>query len=264
MSRFNRELKRIVIKVGSSSITHENGIINISKIADLAWQLSNLKNHGLEVVLVSSGAIAAGAKRLNLPSRPRDTAGKQATSAVGQVVLMNTYNRAFMEYNYSVAQILLTKQIETDEVMRENSKNIFEHLLKINVIPVVNENDTISTYEIEYGDNDTLSAVVSRLIDADLLILLSDIDGLYDCDPRNNSKACLIEEVNEITDELWSMAGDTDSSVGTGGMRTKLKAAYLCLEKNIDVVIANSEDMNIIRNIVNGESVGTIFRRGDS
>lgn len=261
MRKFTNKLKRVVVKVGSSSITHEHGVINLQKIDELAWELSNLKNHGIDVVLVSSGAIAAGAKRLNLDERPRDTIGKQAASAVGQVALMNTYNRAFNEYNYQAAQVLVTKHIETDNVMRENSKNTLLKLLSMNVIPIVNENDTISTFEIEFGDNDTLSAVVSRIVDADLLILLSDIDGLYDDDPNTNKNAKLIKEVNEIDDNLKSMAKDSSSSkVGTGGMATKLNAASLSMEKGIDVVIANSEDMKIIRKIVGGEEVGTIFK----
>lgn len=257
---FSNELKTVVVKIGSSSITHDNGIINLQKIDELAWELSNLKNHGINVILVSSGAIAAGAKKLNLVSRPRDTVGKQAASAVGQVALMNTYNRAFHEFGYEAAQILLTKQIETDLMMRENSKNTFEKLLEMNVIPVVNENDTISTFEIEFGDNDTLSAVVSRIVNADLLILLSDINGLYDDDPRENPDAKLICEVVEINEELEKMAKDSNSSVGTGGMATKINAARMCMEKGIDVVIANSEELKNIRKIVEGEEIGTIFK----
>ena len=264
MRKFTRELKRVVVKVGSSSITHDNGKINLQKIDELAWELSNLKNHGIDVILVSSGAIAAGAKRLNLAERPRDVIGKQAASAVGQVALMNTYNRAFNEYNYQAAQILVTKHVETDKLMNENSKNTFIKLLGMNVIPIVNENDTISTYEIEFGDNDTLSAVVSRMVDADLLILLSDIDGLYSDDPNKNSDAVLISEVNEIDDNLRSMAKGSSSKVGTGGMGTKINAASLCMEKGIDVVIANSKDMKIIRKIVGGEEIGTIFKRRDN
>ncbi|MDO5041288.1 MAG: glutamate 5-kinase [Peptoniphilus sp.] len=253
--------KRVVVKVGSSSITHDNGIINLSRIDDLAWELSNLKNHGLEVVLVSSGSIAAGAKRLNLKSRPRDVVGKQAASSVGQVALMNTYNRAFNVYDYCASQILLTRQIEIDEIMRVNAINTFNELLKMNVIPVVNENDTISTFEIEFGDNDTLSAVVARMIDADLLILLSDIDGLYSDDPNKNPDAKFIERVTEISENLQKMAKGSSSFLGTGGMCTKLNAAKLCIDKNIDVVIANSKDFSVIRKIIRGENIGTIFTR---
>ena len=260
MRKFTNELKRIVIKVGSSSITHENGDINLRKIFDLCWQLSDAKNHGYEVVLVSSGAIAAGAKRLNLKERPKDAAIKQATSAVGQVALMNTYNRILGEFSYNAAQILLTKHIETDKLMRENAKNTYNELFKLNVIPIVNENDTVSTYEINFGDNDTLSALVARIVSADLLILLSDIDGLYTCDPRLDSGAHLIKEVEEIDDNIEACATDTNSNVGTGGMITKINASKLCMAKGIDVVLANGRDMKIIKEILDGEEVGTYFR----
>ncbi|MGO1579933.1 MAG: glutamate 5-kinase [Peptoniphilaceae bacterium] len=260
MRKFRKDLKKVVIKIGTSSITHENGIINIEKIDQLAWELSNLKNHGIDVILVSSGAIAAGAKRLNLASRPRDTIGKQAAAAVGQVALMNTYNRAFNQFNYHASQILITKQIETDPIMRENATNTFSKLLSMDVIPIVNENDTISTFEIKFGDNDTLSAIVTRIVNADLLILLSDIDGLYDDDPNKNPNAKLIYEVDEITEELKSMAKDSESKLGTGGMATKLNAASLCMEKGIDVVISNSKDLRVIRKIIGGEEIGTIFK----
>ncbi|NLY19743.1 MAG: glutamate 5-kinase [Tissierellia bacterium] len=260
MRKFSNDLKTVIVKIGSSSITHDNGIINLERIEELAWQLSNLKNHGINVILVSSGAIAAGAKKIGLGSRPRDTVGKQAASAVGQVALMNTYNRAFHEFGYEAAQILLTRQIEVDSLMRENAKNTFEKLSEMNVIPIVNENDTISTFEIEFGDNDTLSAVVARIVDADLLILLSDIDGLYDDDPRENENARLIPEVIEIDDELENMAKDSKSSVGTGGMYTKINAAKMCMEKGIDMVIANSDDLKNIKKIVEGEEIGTIFK----
>ncbi|MDO5715429.1 MAG: glutamate 5-kinase [Tissierellia bacterium] len=259
MRKFSKDLKTIVIKVGSSSITHKNGIINLQKIDDLCYELANLKNHGYDVILVSSGSIAAGAKRLDLKERPRDTASKQAASSVGQVALMNTYNRTLNQYGYNAAQILLTKQIERDEAMRGNAKNTFKKLGLFNVIPIVNENDTISTYEIKYGDNDTLSAVVSRLVEADLLILLSDIDGLYTDDPRNNPNAELLSEVNDLS-KVEHMAKETDSNVGVGGMITKIRAARLCMEKNIDVIIANGEEMKILRNIIKGEDIGTIFK----
>lgn len=260
MRKFTKEIKRVVIKVGSSSITHENGDINLRKIFDLCWQLSDLKNHGYEVVLVSSGSIAAGAKRLNLREKPSTTAIKQAASAVGQVALINTYNRILGEFNYHAAQILLTKHIENDNVMLKNAKNAYNELFKMNVIPIVNENDTISTFEIKFGDNDTLSAIVSRIINADLLILLSDIDGLYTADPRKDKDAKLIKEVNVIDEKLEKCASGTNSKVGTGGMITKLSASKLCMEKGIDVVLANGKDMRIIRNILDGEEIGTYFR----
>ncbi len=263
MRRRKDELKRVVIKVGSSSITHENGSINLAKISDLCWNLSNLKNHGVEVVLVTSGAIAAGAKCLNLKERPRNTSQKQAASAVGQVALMNTYNKELREHNYQVAQLLLTKQIETDVVMRENAVNSFNELLKMDCIPIVNENDAVCTFEIEFGDNDTLSAVVARLINADLLIMLSDIDGLYDSDPNVNPDAQLIKQVDKIDDELMGMASGSTSNRGTGGMITKLNGAMLCMERGIDAMIANGENMDIIRKIFEGEEVGTLFKGAD-
>lgn len=262
MTRFSNPLKRIVIKVGSSSITHENGEINLQTIDRLAWEMANIKNHGIDVALVSSGAIFAGAKRMNLPSRPRDVIGKQAASAVGQVALMNTYHRAFHEYNYQAAQILLTRQVERDAVMGENARNSLNQLFAMNTIPVINENDAISTLEIEFGDNDTLSAVVARTVEADLLILLSDIDGLYTADPHTDPDAVLVSEVTEITPELKAMCSDTDSPSGTGGMVTKIGAAILCMEKGIDMVIANGEDMKIIGDIVAGKEIGTIFKGG--
>lgn len=261
MREFTNPLKRIVIKVGSSSITHENGLINLQKIDELVWRITQLKDEGLDVILVSSGSIVAGAKRLGLSERPKDTIGKQATSAVGQVALMQTYNRALTEYGYKGAQVLLTRQIELDPKMHKNTINTFEKLLSLDVVPIVNENDTISTFEIKFGDNDTLSAVVSRMTNSDLLIMLSDIEGLYKEDPRENPNAEFIYEVREIDDYIRSLATDSKSKVGTGGMITKINAAELCLERNIDVVITSSEDLSVINRIVKGEEIGTFFKR---
>lgn len=259
MRKFSNELKRIVIKVGSSSITHEGGEVNLEKIWDLAWEISNLKNKGIDVVLVSSGAIAAGAKRMGLSERPRDISGKQAAASVGQVALMQTYSRAFSEFNYAVGQILVTKHIITDPVMNENARNTFNKLIELNIVPIVNENDTISTYEIQFGDNDTLSALVSVAIEADLLILLSDVDGFYDKNP-SDPDAIMIKEICAIDDKIRSCAGGAGTSVGTGGMVTKLNAASICMEQGIDMVLANSKDLKILRSIVNGEDVGTLFK----
>lgn len=249
MRKLKENLKKIVIKVGSSSITHENGGVNIERIEELAKEIVNLENKGISVILVSSGAIAAGANRLKL-QRPKYTVGKQATAAVGQLSLMNTYLRSFAEYGYMVGQILLTKMVETDKTMYENTKNTIEALIEMGVIPIVNENDTISTFEIYFGDNDTLSAVVAKLVKADMLILLSDIDGLYTDDPRENIDAKLIKEVIKIDDDLRKMAKDTKSRVGTGGMNTKINAASICTSEGIDVVITNSNDLKNIRKIV--------------
>lgn len=255
-----KEIKRLVVKVGTSSVSHSNGKINLGFISDLAWELVALRNKGIEVVLVSSGSIAAGANRLNLGQRPRDLIGKQAASAVGQVSLMQLYNKAFSEYGYSAAQVLLTKQIERDPLMKENGTNTFEKLLSMDVIPVVNENDAISTYEIEFGDNDTLSAVVARMIGADLLVLLTDIDGLYDDDPRTNPQAKKIDLVEGISDQIRNMAKGAGSKLGTGGMSTKIKAATLATERGIDVVIAHSGRIKEMGAIIGGENIGTYFK----
>lgn len=259
MRNFQKEIKTIVIKVGSSSITHENGKINLQKIDDLCFELANLKNKGYNVILVSSGAIAAGRAKLNLKERPKETSDKQAAASVGQVALTNMYDRNLISYGYNSAQILLTRQIEKDEEMRFNAKNTFEKLQNLNVIPIINENDTISTYEIKFGDNDTLSAVIARITEADLLIMLTDIEGLYTDDPRKNKDAEIIREVEDIC-EVESAAKETDSNVGTGGMTTKIKAAKLAVEKNIEVVIASGADFKIIRDIVKGEEIGTYFK----
>lgn len=261
MREFSNELKKIVIKVGSSSVSHENGGVNIERIEDLAKEIVNLENKGIKVILVSSGAIATGSNRLNVKRPRNDISKKQATAAVGQVTLMNTFLKAFAEYGYSIGQILLTRMVETNKVMNVNAKNTINDLLEMGVIPIVNENDTISTYEIDFGDNDTLSSVVARLVDADLLMLLSDIDGLYTDDPRLNKNAKLVKEVNVIDEKLRAMGKDSYSNIGTGGMATKINAANLCMEKGIDTIIANSIDLKNIRKIVKGEEIGTIFKR---
>lgn len=256
-------IKRIVIKIGSSSITHENGRVNLGKIKDLSWQVANLKNAGYEVVLVSSGSIAAGAGVLNKPI-PDTPQQRQAASALGQVALMHAYNSALGEYNYHAAQLLLTKQIETDVVMKENASNAFGELLQLSCVPIINENDAISTFEIEFGDNDTLSAVIARLIEADLLIILSDVDGLCSADPNIDPNAELISDVYELTSGHFDSATGVTSNRGTGGMRTKLNAASLCMEKGINMLLANGGDMNIIREIFETENeIGTLFHGKD-
>lgn len=256
-----RKKKRVVIKVGSSTITHKNGRVNLAKIDHLARVISDLKNREIEVVLVSSGAIAVGAQRLNLKERPRAVSEKQAAAAVGQVVLMNMYQRHFHDYAYDVAQILVTRNVNEDEIMRCNAKNTFQELLRMKILPVVNENDTIATEEIIFGDNDTLSAVVAQLVEADLLILLSDIDGLYSDDPRENPEAKIIHHVGEIDGYIESIGKGPTSSVGTGGMATKISAAKLATADGIDVVIASGEVPEIILEIMNGEEIGTLFAR---
>lgn len=250
---------RIVVKVGTTSLTYENGKLNLKRIAKLAWVLTDLRNQGKEVILVSSGAIAVGTDRLGLSQRPRDIRGKQAASAVGQAVLMQIYENFFMEYNQKVAQILLTKDVFDNDTRKENARNTFSALLEMGVIPVVNENDTVSIEEIEFSDNDTLSAYVACLIEADLLIILSDIDGIYDCDPKTNKKAKLISRIDKFDDEIFCVAGESANALGTGGMLTKLYAAKMASDAHIDTVVAQGEEPKIIFKILNGDEKGTLI-----
>ncbi len=261
-----KDKKRIVIKIGSSSLHHpQTGGLDYIKLEKLVRELCDLRNQGKDVILVTSGAIAVGKKAVALKdfqasSEAEAIAVKQACSAVGQAKLMMTYQRLFAEYNQIAAQILMTKNTIVDDLNRYNAHNTFSQLLKMGVIPVVNENDTVATYEIEIGDNDTLSAIVAALVDADLLILLSDIDGLYTDDPRKNPDAKFIEQVDDLTEELMGMGkATTGSSVGTGGMNTKMIAAKISTSSGIDMVIANSKDVGVIHQVAVGENVGTLF-----
>ncbi len=261
-----KDKKRIVIKIGSSSLTHkETGDMDYIRMEKLVRELSDIRNQGKEVILVSSGAIAAGKnvvnqKNIRVDSKEESLALKQACSAVGQARLMMTYQRLFAEYNQIAAQVLMTKNTIVDDLNRFNAHNTFSELLKLGTIPIVNENDTVTTYEIEFGDNDTLSAIVAALVDADLLILLSDIDGLYTDDPRKNPDAKFIEQVDELTDELMGMGkATTGSSVGTGGMNTKLVAAQIATKSDVDMIIANSNDIGVLHRILSGENEGTLF-----
>mgnify|MGYP001095424317 FL=1 len=261
-----KDKKRIVIKIGSSSLHHpQTGGLDYIKLEKLVRELCDLRNQGKDVILVTSGAIAVGKKAVALKdfqasSEAEAIAVKQACSAVGQAKLMMTYQRIFAEYNQIAAQILMTKNTIVDDLNRYNAHNTFSQLLKMGVIPVVNENDTVATYEIEIGDNDTLSAIVAALVDADLLILLSDIDGLYTDDPRKNPDAKFIEQVDDLTEELMGMGkATTGSSVGTGGMNTKMIAAKISTSSGIDMVIANSKDVGVIHQVAVGENVGTLF-----
>ncbi len=258
---FLHDKKRIVVKIGSSSLTHkESGSLNLSKLEKLVRMLTNLKNMGKDVVLVSSGAIAVGRKKMGLRDGVLSLPEKQACAAIGQAQLMMIYQKLFSEYNQNVSQLLLTKVTMVNELSRINAVNTFNELFKLNVIPIVNENDTISTYEIEFGDNDRLSAIVSALIGADLLILLSDIDGLYTDDPNVNQDARFIKTVEKLDDHLMNMGKDSSSSkVGTGGMATKLIAAQIATYSGTDMVIANGEDISVIERILEGEEVGTLF-----
>ena len=254
--------KRIVIKIGSSSLQHkETGDLDYTKLDVLVRELCNLRNMGKDVVLVTSGAIAVGEKAI-LPNREEDNpiAVKQACAAVGQARLMMIYQKIFAEYNQVAAQILMTKNTIVDNLNRYNARNTFAELFKLGVIPIVNENDTIATYEIEIGDNDTLSAIVASLVEADALLLLSDIDGLYTDDPRTNPDVKYIEVVEELTDERMNMGkASTGSSVGTGGMTTKLQAAKIASSTGVDMVIANSKDIKVIHRILSGQNIGTLF-----
>lgn len=257
-----KDKKRIVVKIGSSSLQHkETGDLDYTKLDVLVRELCNLRNMGKDVVLVTSGAIAVGEKAI-LPNREEDNpiAVKQACAAVGQARLMMVYQKIFAEYNQVAAQILMTKNTIVDNLNRYNARNTFAELFKLGVIPIVNENDTIATYEIEIGDNDTLSAIVAALVEADALLLLSDIDGLYTDDPRTNPNVRYIEVVEELTDELMNMGkASTGSSVGTGGMTTKLQAAKIASSTGVDMVIANSKDIKVIHRILSGQNIGTLF-----
>ncbi len=253
--------RRIVIKIGSSSLTiKESGHLDLRKIEKLVRVICQLRGEGKDVVLVSSGAIAVGRQALGVEQKPEKTSEKQALAAVGQARLMMTYQRLFAEYNQTAAQVLLTKYSILDGLSRLNAKNTFEELLKLGVVPVVNENDTVATHEIEFGDNDRLSAIVAGLVGADLLILLSDIDGLYTDDPNRNQEAMMIHIVSEITEDLLAMGKESSgSSLGTGGMQAKLMAARMATDAGADMVIGNGADVENIYRIIEGEPCGTLF-----
>lgn len=254
--------KRVVVKIGSSSLTHEEtGKLDLGKMEQLVRQLSDLRNRGMDVCLVSSGAIAVGRSAMGIHERPTDISMKQACAAVGQAKLMMVYQKLFAEYNETAGQVLLTKNTMINPVSRENAKNTFEELFQLGVIPIVNENDTTSTYEMQFGDNDTLSALVSSMVGADLLILLSDIDGLYTDDPHTNPDAKLVQVVENLDEEILGMAkGTTGSNVGTGGMTTKLTAAKIATLSGTDMIIANGVDVKILAQIFEDAYTGTLFK----
>lgn len=256
-----KEKKRIVIKIGTSSLTHpETGRLNLRKLEVLVRELSDLHNQGKDIVLVSSGAIGVGAAALGLDGKPEELERKQACAAVGQARLMMIYQKLFSEYNQTAAQILMTKNTMVNNLNRKNAQNTFEELLKVGAIPIVNENDSVSTYEIQFGDNDTLSSVVAALIGADLLILLSDIDGLFTDDPNTNPDARFIDVVESLDENLLHMGkASTGSKVGTGGMATKLTAATIATAAGADMVIANGADFHVIHKIMEGRRHGTLF-----
>lgn len=250
---------RTVIKVGTSTLAYESGRLNIRRVEELCKVLSDLKNAGHDIILVSSGAIGMGVGKLGLQSRPTDIPTKQAAAAVGQCELMYTYDRLFSQYNHTVAQILLTASDVKIEDRHENFRNTLNRLISLGAIPVINENDTVATEEIVIGDNDTLAAIVAESADADLLVLLSDIDGLYTADPHKDKNATLIPEVRELDSYVMSLGGDKGSSLGTGGMRTKLAAAKRATDAGCDMVIANGSDPDILYDIVDSKPVGTRF-----
>ena len=251
---------RIVVKVGTSTLAHPTGRLNIQRMEKLCKVLSDLKNMGHEIILVSSGAIAMGFGKLNLSERPKDVPTKQASAAVGQCELMYIYDKLFTEYNHTVAQLLITApDIEEGGVRKQNFHNTLARLLELGALPVINENDTISTEEFGIGDNDTLSAIVATSVRADLLVLLSDIDGLYDSDPHRNPDARLIETVPVIDAHILSLAGDKGSALATGGMVTKLHAAQIATAAGCEMVIANGEKPEVLYDIVAGRRAGTRF-----
>ncbi|MBQ3141093.1 MAG: glutamate 5-kinase [Clostridia bacterium] len=253
----------LVVKVGTSTLTHSNGALNLQRVGQLVTTLSDIKNMGHHVVLVTSGAIGVGVNRLKFDKRPDDLPTKQAAAAIGQSELMNIYSRFFSDYGHCVAQILLTLDVIENEIRRHNAENTFRRLLDLGAVPIVNENDTISTFEIEnmnsFGENDTLAAVVARLVDADRLVLLSDIDGLYDANPRKNPNARLIKTVTKVDTHLSEMAGGAGSALGSGGMATKLSAALIATQGGIPMNIVNGEHPEYLYDILNGLNPGTEF-----
>lgn len=257
--RIFQAFKRVVIKVGTSSVAHATGKPNLFKIESLVRQLADLYNMGKEVILVTSGAIGTGAGKLGLPRRPRTIPEKQAAAAVGQGVLMHIYEKLFAEYGVTVGQVLLTREDFSERRRFLNARNSLHAMLQFGVIPVINENDTVAVDEIKLGDNDNLSALVATLIDAELLILLSDIDGLFTADPRKEKNAQLILDVTEMTPEIEALSGGAGSKFGTGGMATKIQAARIAMHSGIVTVIANMEEKDVIRRVINGETLGTVF-----
>ncbi|WP_312643288.1 glutamate 5-kinase [Hydrogenoanaerobacterium sp.] len=254
--------KRVVIKVGTSTLTHETGLVNIRRIEEFVKVLADIKNSGKELILVSSGAIAVGVGKLGLKVRPCDTPAKQAVAAIGQCELMYMYDKLFSEYNHNVAQVLLTRDVIESEARKENCINAFERLMEMNTIPIVNENDTVSVEEIEFGDNDTLSAIVAVLTGADALVIMSDIDGLYDADPRKDPDAKLISRVEELDESVAEKAGGAGSSRGTGGMLTKIHAAQIACPNGVNMAIINGKNPANLYELFDGKEIGTHFVAG--
>ena len=251
--------KRIVVKVGTSTLTYNNGNLNLYRIEHLIREIADLHNAGKEIIFVTSGAIAAGVGKMGLNKKPETIPENQALAAIGQGVLMHIYEKFFAEYGLTMGQILLTKNSTIDEHARENSKNSLTALLKMGVIPVINENDAVAVDEIKIGDNDNLSAIVATLIDAEILIILTDIDGLYNGNPKIDSAAELIHEVPKINSEIEKMAGGAGTKLGTGGMFTKIQAAKLATENGIAMLIISGKEIGNLRRALSGEEIGTIF-----
>lgn len=254
-----KDAKRIVIKVGTSTLTHHSGCLNLQRMDRLAMVLSDIQNQGREVILVSSGAITAGMKKIGMKSRPKEIKEKQACASVGQCELMFIYDKMFSQYGHAVAQMLLTKDITENEVLQKNVVNTFETLLEHKVIPIINENDSVAIDEIVYGDNDMLSAVTAKLLNADLLVILTDIEGLYDSNPQENPDANFISVVEAIDESIEAVAGGSLSGVGTGGMAAKIHAAKLAVDHGVNVIIANGERPERLYDILEGRPVGTLF-----
>ncbi len=259
-----KDIKRIVVKVGTSTLTYDTGKINLRRMSKLAQVLSDLKNAGIEIALVTSGAIGVGVGKLGLKERPQDTPGRQAAATVGQCELMFLYDKFFGEYGNITGQLLVTKDDFEDEERHRNLHNSFMKLFEYGAIPVINENDSVAVDEIVFGDNDSLSAHVAKIVDADTLIILTDIDGLFSANPREDENAVLIHCVDEITDEILALAGGSGTSRGTGGMITKLHAAQIATEAGIDTVVMNGSDPEEIYKLLDGRQIGTLFKaKGD-
>lgn len=254
-----KKAKRIVIKVGTSTITYANGKRNFSQIDRLAREISDLQNQGKEMILVTSGAVAVGVDRMGLPGKPKTIPGKQAAAAVGQGVLMHTYEKFFADYGQIVAQVLITKTEAIDRHRYTNTRNTFMELMRQRVIPIVNENDVVALDELKIGDNDNMSALVAGIVDADLVIILSDVDGLYTANPQTHPDAVIVPEVAEITPEIEASAGGVGSALGTGGMATKIQAAKAATSSGIHLVIASGTEKNAITRVLQGEELGTLF-----
>ncbi|MEG0664224.1 MAG: glutamate 5-kinase [Clostridia bacterium] len=262
-----KDAKRIVVKVGTSTLTYETGNLNYRPVENLVRVLCDLKNSGKEIILVSSGAIGVGFGKMGVTERPTDIPSKQAAAAVGQCELMYRYDKLFAEFNHTVAQVLLTKDVIDNKILKENVINTFNKLFEYKTVPIVNENDTVSVDEIElggkFGDNDTLSAIVASLVDADLLIILSDIDGFFDKDPNKFDDAKLIKQIKEIDENVICAAGGVTSKRGTGGMATKIAAAKIAFENNIDMIIMNGKNPKAMYDIFDGNIIGTLFSKKD-